>query len=86
MTIALDRDVEDFLKQQVQAGACADASGLVNDVIRSVRAQQSRPFAVTPALEAWLLEAAAKPFTPLTPADFMTIRKRAQARAKSAAK
>jgi len=85
MTIALAKDVEDFLQEQVQAGNCADASHLVNDVLRSVRDQQSRPFAVTPALEAWLLEAAERPVTPLTAADFMAIRERSRARVKSTA-
>lgn len=85
MTIALAKDVEDFLREQVQAGICADASNLVNDVLRSVRDQQSKPFAVTPDLEAWLLEAADTPVTPLTAADFMAIRERARARLNSPA-
>ena len=80
MTIALAKDVEDFLQEQVQAGNCADASNLVNDLLRSVRDQQSKPFAVTPGLESWLLEAAEKPVTPLTAEDFMAIRERARAR------
>jgi Arc/MetJ-type ribon-helix-helix transcriptional regulator len=83
MTVALARDVEDFLHEQVRAGNCADASELVNDVIRSVREQQQKPFKVTPELEAWLLEAADKPSTPLTAADFEAIRERARNRAKS---
>ncbi|HXB59363.1 MAG TPA: hypothetical protein VNU95_07350 [Candidatus Acidoferrales bacterium] len=37
-----------------------------------------KPFKVTPELESWLLEAADKPVTPLTQADFEGIRKRAQ--------
>ena len=37
MTVALARDVEDFLQAQVRSGVCADASELVNDVIRSLR-------------------------------------------------
>jgi Arc/MetJ-type ribon-helix-helix transcriptional regulator len=86
MTIALAKDVEDFLQEQVQAGNCADASNLVNDVLRSLRDQQSRPFPVTPDLEAWLLEAAEKPATPLTAADFIAIRERARAQVKSTAK
>ena len=85
MTIALAKDVEDFLREQVQAGNCADASHLVNDVLRSVRDQQSKPFTVTPDLEAWLLEAADQPVTPLTSADFTAIRERARARHKSPA-
>jgi Arc/MetJ-type ribon-helix-helix transcriptional regulator len=85
MTIALARDVEDFLREQVRAGVCADASELVNDVIRSVCNQQQKPFDVTPELEAWLLEAADKPVSPLTPEDFDAIRQRVRARAPSAA-
>ncbi len=83
MTIALARDVEDFLREQVQAGACADASELVNDLIRSVRDQQQKPFEVTPELEAWLLEAADKPTTPLTGDDFQAIRERVRNRTPS---
>jgi len=86
MTIALAKDVEDFLQEQVQAGNCTDASNLVNDVLRSLRDQQSRPFPVTPDLEAWLLEAAEKPATPLTAADFIAIRERARAHVKSTSK
>ena len=86
MTIALARDVEDFLLDQVRSGVCADASELVNDLLRSVRDQQQKPFEVTPALEAWLLEAAEKPATPLTRDDFISIRERVRARTQSAAK
>jgi Arc/MetJ-type ribon-helix-helix transcriptional regulator len=75
-TIALAKDVEDFLREQVRTGACDDASDLVNEVLRSVRNQQVRPFTVTPELEAWLLESADKPATPLTDADFEGIRER----------
>ena len=85
MTIDLAKDVEDFLQEQVQAGICADASNLVNDVLCSVRDQRAKPFAVTADLEAWLLEAADKPFTPLTARDFVAIRRRARARLKSTA-
>ena len=85
MTVALARDVEDFLQNQVRSGVCADASELVNDVIRSLREQQQKPFDITPELEAWLLEAADKPATPLTKADFNAIRKRVRARAKPSA-
>ena len=85
MTVALARDVEDFLQDQVRSGVCADASELINDVIRSVREQQRKLFDITPELEAWLLEAADKPATPLTKADFNAIRKRVRARAKPSA-
>ncbi|HMP82659.1 MAG TPA: hypothetical protein PKA41_08170 [Verrucomicrobiota bacterium] len=76
MTVALARDVEDFLQDQVRSGICADASELVNDVIRSIREQQKNPLAVTPELEAWLLEAADKLTTPLVVGDFDAIHER----------
>ena len=82
MNIALDRDVEDFLQTQVRAGVSADASELVNEVLRSLRDQQQLPFGITPELEAWLLEAADKPVTPLTADDFNAIRERVRARTK----
>ncbi len=85
MTIALAKDVEEFLQDQVRAGVSADASELVNDVIRSVREQQQGPFEVTPELEAWLLEVADKPLTPLTREDFDAIRERVRARTKFSA-
>jgi hypothetical protein len=78
MTIALAKDVEDFLQAQVQAGVAADPSELANDLLRCVRDQQYKPFEVDPQLEAWLLEAADQPATPLTQADFDGIRQRAQ--------
>ncbi len=80
MTVALARDVEDFLQDQVRSGVCADASELVNDLVRSLREQQRKPFNLTPELEAWLLEAADKPTTPLTKADFNGIRERVRAK------
>jgi Arc/MetJ-type ribon-helix-helix transcriptional regulator len=83
MTIALDRDVEDFLQNQVRDGICSDASELVNDVLRSIRDQQQKPFDVTPELENWLLAAADRPATPLAKKDFDSIRERVRARVKS---
>lgn len=80
MTIDLAKDVECFLEDQVRHGICADASELVNDVLRSVREQQRKPFEVTPELEAWLLQAADTPATPMTGADFDGIRARVRAR------
>ena len=41
-TIALAKDVEDFLREQVQAGVAADPSELANDVLRCVRDQQRK--------------------------------------------
>jgi len=83
MTIALDRDVEDFLQNQVRRGVVADASELINDVIRSLRDQQKKPFETTPELENWLLEAADRPAKPLTRADFNAVRERVRSRLKS---
>ena len=85
MTIALDKDVENFVQDQVRSGICADASELVNDVLRALREQQEKSFEVTPELEAWLLEAADQSTTPLTKADFDAIRERVRARTKSSA-
>jgi Arc/MetJ-type ribon-helix-helix transcriptional regulator len=86
MDITLAKDVEDFLKEKVREGACADASDLVNDVLRAVRDQHIDPSTVTPDLESWLLEAADKPATALSAADFAGIRKRARSRVLSPAK
>lgn len=80
MTIALAQDVEAFVEEQVRAGVCPDASTLVNDVLRSLSEHRHRPFATTPELEAWLIEAADSPATPLTPADFVAIRQRVRVR------
>ena len=85
MTVALDKDVEEYLQDQVRAGVCSNASELVNDVIRSLRELQRRPFELTPELEAWLLEAADQPVTPLTKADFTGIRERVAAKLKPSA-
>jgi Arc/MetJ-type ribon-helix-helix transcriptional regulator len=70
MTISLAKDVEEFLEEQVRTGVATDAATLVNDVVRSLRSQQTALLDVTPELEAWLLEAADKPTSPLTGADF----------------
>lgn len=78
--VALASDVENFVQEQVRAGVCADAAELINDILRSIRDQQHTPFEVTPELEAWLLESADKPTTPLTKSDFEAIRQRVQAR------
>jgi len=80
MTIELAADVEEFLQEQVRGGVCADPGELVNDVMRSLRDQQEKPFQITPELEAWLLKSADHPTTPLTGADFDGIRQRGRAR------
>ena len=81
MNIALDKDVEDFLENQVRTGVCSAPGEFVNYLVRSIREQQQKPFEVTPELEAWLLEAADQPSTPLTPGDFAALRARVRARA-----
>ncbi len=83
MTVALAKDVEAFLEEQVRSGVCADASELVNDLLRSLREQQRTSFEVTPELETWLLEAADQPSTPLTKTDFDALRARVRARPQS---
>lgn len=83
MTVALARDVEDYLQNQVRSGVCTDAAELVNDIIRSLRQQQQQPLDVTPELEDWLMEAADNPTTPLTREDFNAIRDRVRARRRS---
>lgn len=83
MTVDLARDVEEFLHEQVRIGVCAKPDELVNDVLRSVREQQRKPFEVTPELEAWLLNSAEKPVTPLKAEDFDAIRQRVRARTAS---
>lgn len=81
MTVALARDVEKFLKQQVRSGEDAEAADFVNNALRFLRDHQSKVFKVTPDLEAWMLQAADQPTTPLTHADFEGIRKRGRKRA-----
>ncbi len=83
MIIALDRDVEKFLQEQVDGGVCASASELVNDVLRSMRELQRKPFEITPELESWLLQAADQPVTPLTSGDFDAIRDRVSRRTRT---
>ena len=80
MTISLDKDVLEFLQEQVRAGVCASASEFINDVVRSVREGQRAPLEITPELEAWLLASADEPTTQLTKTDFEGIRERVKGR------
>ncbi len=80
MKISLDKDVLEFLKEQVRAGVCASPSEFINDVVRSVREGQRAPLEITPELEAWLLTSADEPTPPLTKADFDGIRDRVKGR------
>ena len=84
MTISLDKDVVEFLQEQVQAGVCASANEFVNDVLRWLREGQRTPLPVTPELEAWLLAAADDSTDPLTKKDFDGIRERVKGRTHSA--
>lgn len=83
MTVALAKDVEAFLEEQVRSGVCSDPSELVNDLLRSLREQQRATLPVTPELENWLMEATDKPASLLLKEDFDGIRERVRARAGS---
>jgi len=78
MTVALTKEVEAFIEEQIRAGVCPDAETLVNDVLHSLSEHRQHPMIPTPELEAWLLEAADSPSTPLTHGDFEGIRQRAR--------
>ena len=80
MTISLDKDVAEFLQEQVRAGVCASASDFINDVVRSVREGQRAPLEITPELEAWLLASAGEPSTELAKTDLDGIRERVKGR------
>ena len=80
MTISLDKDVLEFLQEQVRAGVCASPSEFINDVVRSVREGQRAPLEITPELEAWLLASAAESTAQLTKTDFDGIRDRVKGR------
>jgi Arc/MetJ-type ribon-helix-helix transcriptional regulator len=80
MDITLAKDVEHFVQERVSEGVSANANELVNDVLRAVRDQQATALSVTPELEAWLLESADMPATPLTASDFTGIRERIRGR------
>jgi hypothetical protein len=72
--------IDDFLEDRLE---------LTDDV--KAKLDQSRrehqgknPFDLTPELEAWLLETADKPTTPLTKSDFTAIRERVRAKTSAA--
>ena len=83
MTIELAKDVELFIREQVRAVDSDDANALVNDLLRSLNDQRRQTFETSPEFEAWLLQAAGTPTTPLTSKDFEVIRQKAKGRAKS---
>ena len=80
MKIVVDDDVQRFLEDQMRAGAFNAPGELVNSLVRAVQKQQEQTFEISPELEAWLLEAAEKPTSPLTHEDFVSVRERVQAR------
>lgn len=57
-----------------------DERSRVIEFARHAGNQPDKSFEVTPELEAWLLESADKPTTPLTARDFDGIRERVRAR------
>ena len=83
MTVALAKDVEEFLREQVRAGVCTDPDALVNDLLRSLRDQQHSALEITSELEAWLLQAADQPTKSLSHDDFNGVRDRVRARFQS---
>jgi hypothetical protein len=72
--------IDDFLEDQLEL--TDDVKAKLDQSRREHQEQQS--FAVTPELEAWLLEAADKPTTPLTKSDFAAIRERVRAKISAA--
>ena len=71
--------IDDFLERQLELTDEAKAK-----LDQSRREQQQKTFDITPELEAWLLEAADKPTTPLTKSDFAAIRERVRAKTSAA--
>ncbi|HEY5233773.1 MAG TPA: hypothetical protein VIK35_09595 [Verrucomicrobiae bacterium] len=71
--------IDDFLEDQLE---------LTDDVKAKLdqprREHQQKTFDITPELEAWLLEAADKPTTPLTKSDFAAIHERVRAKTSAA--
>jgi hypothetical protein len=72
--------IDDFLEGQLELTDEVKAK-----LDQSRREHQERKFfEITPELEAWLLEAADKPTTPLTKSDFAAIRERVRAKTSAA--
>jgi len=72
--------IDDFLEDQLEL---TDEVKAKLDQSRREH-QEQKSFDVTPELEAWLLEAADKPTTPLTKSDFAAIRERVRAKTSAA--
>ena len=71
--------IDDFLEGQLEFSDEEKAK-----LDQSHRDHQQKTFDITPELEAWLLEAADKPTTPLTKSDFDAIRERVRAKTSTA--
>jgi hypothetical protein len=76
MRIALAKDVEEFLREQVSAGLAADPGELANHILRCFCTQQRKPFRTAPQLDARLKLAADKPTTPFGKRDVDGVRRR----------
>jgi hypothetical protein len=71
--------IDDFLEDQLELTDKVKAK-----LNQSRREHQEKTFDITPELEAWLVEAADKPTTPLTKSDFAAIRERVRAKVSAA--
>ena len=71
--------IDDFLEDQLELTDEVKAR-----LEQSRREHSQKSFPVTPELEAWLLEAADKPTTPLDKSDFEAIRERVRAKISAA--
>ena len=76
MRIALAKDVEEFLLEQVSAGLAADPGELANHILRCFCDQQRKPFRATPPLGTRLKQAADKTIAQLGKRDVDGVRKR----------
>ena len=70
--------IDDFLEGQLEL------TDEVKAKLDQSRSEHGMPFEVAPELDAWLLEAADKPTTPLTKSDFDDIRERVRAKISAA--
>ena len=76
MRIALAKDVEEFLREQVSAGLAADPGELANHILRCFCDQQRKPFRAAPQVEARLRQAADKTIAQFGKKDLDGVRKR----------
>ncbi len=81
MNVTLTKELGEFVKSKVRGGGYINASDVVREALRILQRQERYE---DPNLEAYLLEAARQPQTPLTHADFMRVRRRGFARLQKA--